>query len=258
MSSASRIRKSTWVGIGALVSICCASPGEHPGRLPADQLVFSVGTGGHGWLPFVVQALHSPVISVYGDGRVVYTERTEPHMMAPPEYLVALSDPDEVARFAADIEDLYLIDPGTDVGSPAVTDQETTTVAFHGHGDASELRVYAFGTRFEQDLSPAALENRAALRDVIAEAWDLAQGEAEPFVPDTVHIYEPQAGAAPDGVVPSWPGPHPATFRTGDPGSPGVINGDAAGLVYSAARENPDSWWRVDDEVVRLVVDPVP
>lgn len=228
------------------------------GLLPADRLVFSVGTSGHGWTPAVVQSIHSPVIAVYGDGRVVYTERTEPDTMAPPEYLVVQADPDDVARFADELEARHLIDLGTDVGSPGVTDQATTTVTLHGRGDPLELRVYAFGTRFEQDLPSTALENRDELRDAISGAWGLADGESEPFVPDTVHIHVPTAGTAPDGDVPLWPGPDPATFTMGDPRAPGAITGDAAALVYAAARENPDAWWRVDGDVMRLVVDPVP
>ncbi|TCN58055.1 hypothetical protein EV641_101150 [Rhodococcus sp. SMB37] len=258
MSSAHRPLELAWVGVAALVVVSCGSPSEHSEPLPADQLVFSVGSSGHGWTPYVVEAIRSPVISVYGDGRVVFTGRNEPATMAPPEYLVVQADPDDVARFADELEGQYLIDLGTDVGSPGVTDQATTTITFHGRGDASELRVYAFGTRFERDLPSSALENREALRGVIEGAWDLAEGDAEPYDPDTVHVHAPTAGTAPDDDVPSWPGPDPATFMTGDPGSPGVITGDAAAVVYTAARENPDAWWRTDDEVVRLVVDPVP
>lgn len=253
-----RPRDTVWVSVAALVLVSCSTPGERTSHLPAGQLVLSVGSSGHGWSPFVVQAIHSPVISVYGDGRVVFTESTEPDTMAPPEYLVVQADPDDVARFADEVEQRHLIDLGTDVGSPGVTDQATTTVTFHGRGDASELRVYAFGTRFEQDLPTIALENRGALREVISDAWDLAEGDAEPLVPDTVHIYELTAGTAPDDDVPLWPGPDPATFTTDDPGSPGVITGDAAALVYTAARENPDARWLVDDDVMLLVVDPVP
>jgi hypothetical protein len=253
-----RPRDTAWVGVAALVLVSCGTPGEHTDHLPADQLVLSVGSSGHGWSPFAVQASHSPVISVYGDGRVVFTERTEPDTMAPPEYLVVQADPDDVARFADELEERHLIDLGTDVGSPGVTDQATTTVTFHGRGDASELRVYAFGTRFERDLPPTAFENREALRDVISGAWDLAEGNAEPFVPATVHIHELTAGTASAGDVPAWPGPDPATFTTDDPRSPGVITGDAAALVYTAARENPDARWLVGDDVMWLVVDPVP
>lgn len=230
------------------------------GTLPPDQVVFRLGSTGHGWRPSMLQQVHTPVLVIHGDGRVVFTDGTSTESTAPPEYRTVQADPLAVSRFAADLEQQHLVDLGTEVGSPSVTDQATTRVSLHGHGDPTEVRVYAFSPRFEETLTPTEREHRAALRAAIAEAWTFAEGRPEPYVPTSVTVHQ-LPGPAPSGTpAPPWPGPHPAGFVTPDgrAGARGVVAGEAAAAVYAAARENPHGYWTVGDTVMRLIVDPVP
>ncbi|MEE2034218.1 hypothetical protein [Rhodococcus chondri] len=147
-----------------LVSACGNSPATVE-DLPAGQVVFEVGSAGDGWAAAAAQAARSPELRIYGDGRVLFTEPRPASLMAPSEYLVGQADPAEIARFAAELEQRRLVDLGTRVGSPTVTDQATTTtIALHGREEPDEIRIYAFATRFEDGLPAAAVENRQALR----------------------------------------------------------------------------------------------
>lgn len=255
-------------GATALILLFGACSGndtvDGPAALPADRVVFALGSTGHGWTSFAAQQIRSPVLVVHGDGRVVYSTSAmndgPAASMAPPEYRVAHIDPLDVAEFAYDLEQQNLVDLGTDVGVPGVTDQATTTVHLHAYGPSTDLRVYAFSPRFENGLSADALANRAALREAIEDAWEFTHGDSEPYVPQRVTVYGMSGSDSPPGDAPEWPGPAPETFLTGTGGrvTRGEITGDAAAVVYAAARENPNAHWTIGTGVMRLVVDPVP
>lgn len=263
MGGLSRALRTPGVLLFTFLASACGNGAGAVEPLPADQAVFRVGSTGDGWTVAAAQEARSPELLIYGDGRVVAAEPGPSGIMAPPEYRVAQSDPTDVARFAVDLEARHLVDLVTEVGHPGVTDQATTTITLHGRGEPSEIRVYAFAPRFEDGLSEGALENREALRAAIADARSLAAGETELFAPQTVMVYEltadGPAGTDESAVLPQWPGPDPETvLGSGDGAGRGEVTGDAAALVYAAARANPDALWRVGDRVVRLVVDPVP
>lgn len=257
-------------GVGAataaLLLTACTGDDPKPGSppvLPADRVVFGLGSTGHGWMSHTAQQLHSPTLTIHGDGRVVFVDTgtvTGPGTsMAPPEYRVARVDPVDVSAFAHDLEQQNLVDLGTDVGIPGVTDQATTTVTLHAYGEPADLRVYAFAPRFEEGLSADALTNRAALRAAIEDAWEFTRGHSEPYVPQTVAVFQLPGADAPADDVPEWPGPDPQSFLTeGVGGAAGEITGESAAVVYAAARGNPHAYWSVGDAVMRLVVDPVP
>jgi hypothetical protein len=264
MGGFSRALRAAGVLLFTFLASACSNGADAVEPLPADQVVFRVGSTGDGWTAAAAQEARSPELLIYGDGRVLAAEPGPSGIMAPPEYRVAQSDPVDVARFAVDLEGRHLVDLVTEVGHPGVTDQATTTITLHGRGEPSEIRVYAFAPRFEDGLSEGALENRESLRAAIAGARSLAAGETELFVPQTVMVYEltaeGPAGTDESADLPQWPGPDPETVLVSRDGAGrgGEVTGDAATLVYAAARTNPDALWRVGDRVVRLVVDQVP
>jgi hypothetical protein len=223
-----------------------------PSPLPGDQLVFMVQGGVGGFTPYFHQAMITPSLAVYGDGRVIQYDDGRQPPNVPATYLLSRVDPQLVAAFVADTEARKLIASETDFGDPGVSDMPTTTVQLHGAGSPHRVYVYAFGEGFDNDLAPAQRRARRDLREVIDRASALP-GDAErlPYQPDRVQVTE----FALDGVGKSrgaeWPGPDPSSFLV--PVTPrsvrlacGQLSGQPAEKAYAAARKNPDGIWTYD------------
>jgi len=221
-------------------------PSASPSPLPGDQLVFMVEGGPGYFTPFLHQALITPSIAVYGDGRVIqYDGEQDPGV--PAAYVISQVDAAEVAGFAADAEKRNLINSETDFGDPGVSDMPTTTVQLHGVGGPHRVYVYAFGEGFDDDLPRAQRKAREELADVIDRASALpGDGERLPYRPDRVRVTEFSDGGK--GVAAEWPGPDPNSFlEPAKPGSVlvacGELSDDTAERAYAAARKNPGGIW---------------
>jgi hypothetical protein len=221
-------------------------PTASPSPLPSDQLVFLVQGGAGGFTPYLHQALLTPALAVYGDGRVIeYDGEQSPSV--PAAYLISQVDAALVAAFIADTEKRNLINEETDFGDPGVTDMPSTTVLLHGAGGLHQVSVYAFGQGFDDKLPRAQRRARQELGEVIDRAYGIStDDQRSAYRPDRVRVTEFKDGG--NGRAAQWPGPDPKSFLA--PGKPGSIlvacgelAGPAAEHVYDAARQNPGGVW---------------
>lgn len=230
--------------------------------LPADQLVFMVMSSG-GMAPAVYQALASPSLAIYGDGRVLTVVQAPALLLIPARYDVARIDPAAVASFVAGIEAGGLVSSGTDFGTPRMTDLPSTTVMIHGRGPQEQVRPYAFDERFDARLTAEQRSARVALRTVIAQASGLAAGaERAPFSPDRVVVYELEPRTSDEPAAAGWPGPPPPSFLAPSTSrraiACGELTADPAEVVYRAALANPGARWVVDGYTRILAVNSLP
>lgn len=230
--------------------------------LPADQLVFMVMSSG-GMAPAVYQALASPSLAIYGDGRVLTAVEAPALLLIPARYDVARIDPATVASFVAGIEAGGLVSAGTDFGTPRMTDLPSTTVMIHGRGPQKQVRPYAFDERFDARLTAEQRNARVALRTVIAQASGLAAGaERAPFSPDRVVVYELEPRTSDEPAAAGWPGPPPSSFLAPSTSRRSIACGelmaDPAEVVYRAALDNPGARWVVDGDTRILAVNSLP
>ena len=240
---------------------CSATGGSAPpAPLPGDQVVFAVGSGG-GMAPAVSYALASPSLLIYGDGRMLTKVNSLAIQAVPPRYEIARLDPLTVASFVASAE--ATVRPGTDFGTPGVTDVGTTTVTLNGVHGMQQVDVYAFDATFEDGLSTAQRTARAALRGLIDRAATLAVGAPRaPYSPDRVMVYELDPRSTTETATVGWPGPPPAAFLAASTRwrwiACGELMADPAEVVYSAALNNPGALWLVDGATRILAVNPLP
>ena len=263
-------RESTprWRLLGAVLTLVmmtsCSGNAEStpaPG-LPGEQMVFMVMSSG-GMAPAVYQALSSPSLAIYGDGRVLTALETPVLQLLPARYEVARIDPAAVASFVADVEAGGLITNGTDFGTPRVTDLPSTSVLMHGSTGQQQVSVYAFDERFDARLTADQRSARVALRAAIEKASALAAGAARvPYSPDRVVVYEVEPGSNSEPATAGWPGPPTSTFLAPSTGrrsiACGELNADPAGVAYRAALTNPGARWLVDNTTRILAVNPLP
>lgn len=262
-----RFMGRNWMQItGALLALtamtgCAGDPTPTAGAARPDQIAVMVMSSG-GMIPPIVAVMQSPSLVVYGDGRVLSKVPAPALQLVPARYEVTDVGPEAVAAFVSRVRSGGLISEATDFGAPPVTDVDTTTVLVQGDGGPSQVRVYAFDERFEQDLTPAQRDARARLRTLIAEAGDLAAGKPRtPFVPDRVIVSEPMPGRNQEPASTPWPGPPPSAFliptTKGRAVACGELLGADAGTVYLAALDNTGARWLVDGDTRVLGVNPV-
>ena len=260
--------KPRWCALGTVLTLLmmtsCSPNAEStpaPG-LPGEQMVFMVMSSG-GMAPAVYQALASPSLAIYGDGRVLTVVEAPVLRLLPARYEVARIDPATVASFVADVEASGLITNGTDFGTPRVTDLPSTTVLVHGPTGQQLRSVYAFDERFDARLTAEQRTARIGLRSVIEKASGLAAGTARsPYSPDRIVVYEVEPGNNSEPATTGWPGPPPPAFLAPSTGSRwiacGELNADPAEVVYRAALTNPGARWLVDGATRILAVNPLP
>ena len=230
--------------------------------LPGDRMAFMVMSSG-GMAPAVYQALVSPSLAIFGDGRVLRAVDAPALQLSPVRYEVERIDPAAVASFVADVQAGGLINPETDFGTPRMTDLPSTTVMVHGRGAAAQVRPYAFDERFDARLTPHQRGARVVLRTVISTALALVNGAT--FVahsPDRVAVYEIETSEAGAPSAPGWPGPPPSAFLAPSTDRRAIACGeliaDPAEVVYQAALANPGARWVVDGDTRILAVNSLP
>ncbi len=258
-----RIRTLVLALVAVSLTGCGIVPGgrpeDPPDPLPADQLVFSL-EGWGGLVPPFIDALTTPGVVLYGDGRLVTLDQSSTAQAVPFGYQIAQADAREVAAFVARAEATDLVNDRTDFGSPSVTDMPVTTVLLHGRTGPQRASIYAFSEDVEDDLGWGQRRARSDLRKIIDEALALP-GDAlpEPYRPEQTRVIElaHDEGGKPAGA--DWPGPDPGTFLrpAAAPGSRlgcGTLSGADAERTYAAARTNPNGIWTVDGSTRVLAV----
>jgi hypothetical protein len=247
----------------AMVGFSGSATSSASGALPADQVVFMVDSGG-GLVPPVVYALESPSLVIYGDGRILsIVKDANAGGAVPARYQLTRVDPLAVAAFVSSVEARGIINPAKDFGQPAVTDMDGTTVLVHGENAPVKVSVYAFHDQFDKDVTPDQQQARAALRQVIDAASNLAAGGTKtPYSPDRVAVYDVGLGYGDKTATTVWPGPSPESFLNPSNQSRSVACGyltcATPTAVYNAALDNPGALWLVDGAARVLAVNPLP
>jgi hypothetical protein len=238
-------------------------PSASPSPLPGDRMVFLLQGGAGGFTPHFHQALLTPALAVYGDGRVIQYDEGEQDPNVPAAYVLSRVDPALVATFVADAEARNLINSETDFGYPAVTDTPSTTVLLHGASGPHRISVYAFDAGFDDDLTRAQRRARQELAEVIDRASALpGDGERLPYLPDRVKVTEFAFDGGGKGRAKEWPGPDPESFLVPSTTRSirlacGELSGPAAEKVYAAARDDPDGVWTHDSKQRVFAVAPM-
>jgi len=246
-----------------MMTSCSGNAESTPAQgLPGEQMVFMVMSSG-GMAPAVYQALASPSLAIYGDGRVLTAVEAPALQLVPTRYEVAHIDPVVVAAFVAGVETGGLINPGTDFGTPRVTDLPSTTVMLHGRNGSEQVRPYAFDERFDARLTPEQRDARVALRTVISRASALAAGAPRaPYSPDRIVVYEVEPRNNDEPAAVGWPGPPLSSFLKPNTSrrsiACGELNADPAEVVYQAALTNPGARWLVNGASRLLAVNSLP
>jgi len=239
------------------------APASADGALPADQVVFMVDSGG-GLVPPVVYALESPSLVMYGDGRILSIAHDDDTGGAvPARYQLTRVDPLAVSAFVSSVEARGIINSAKDFGQPPVTDMDSTTVTVHGQNAPAKVSVYAFHDQFDKDVTADQQKARAALRQVVDAASNLAAGATPtPYSPDRVVVYDVGLGYGDRTATTVWPGPPPGSFLEPSNQSRSVacgpLSGAPATAVYNAALTNPGALWLVDGVPRVLAVNPLP
>lgn len=226
-----------------------------------DHPIFVVMSGG-GMAPAVIQAMQSPALAVYADGRVLTAVPAPALTPVPARYSLARIAPAAVRDFVAAAQAAGVV-AGTDFGSPRMTDLPTTTVLIDDGSGPVQVRVYALDPQFETGLSPAQRDARDRLRALIARATDLpGAAPQQPYSPEKVAVAEPLPGRNDEPATVGWPGPAPTGFLAPDPSrrfaACGELSGADAEVVYRAALANPGARWLVDGTTRVLAVNPLP
>lgn len=126
-------------------------PDDPIAPLPDDQVVLSVSTSGGFFAPTVFWALDSPSLVVYGSGLIVSASDGSSRAEVPSRYVEGRVDPLAVARFVRDAERRELL--SGDFGFPQVTDLGSDRIKLHGTSGPQDVSVYAFQTKFDDQLS---------------------------------------------------------------------------------------------------------
>lgn len=233
-------------------------------RFPADQVVWQVEIAG-GPVSQVAWAARRPVLTVYGDGRVVAVQPAkDPRYDQPLPLRTASVGRSDLAAFVgrADASDLFGGDDAVDFGRPSTPDLTTTTVTVRGLGGEKTVAVYALGGRYDADVSETQAARREQLRQFLAAGDALLVDGGTPMAPDRIRVlvlpddasYElsPDAHAHED-EAPVWPGepvgryrlPAPASLGKATISGCGEVTGSAASKIFTAALANPTPHWTV-------------
>lgn len=235
-----------------------------PSDQDEDDVVWQEFTRG-GFVAPLTAGAQVPDVTIYRDGRVFTTVGDPEGRAGPPVALEQANiDPDDLDRFLADAEATGLFDPGTDFGSPGVTDQPSTTVLLRTGDDPHQVDVYALGFPSDEPTGGVTKEQadrRAALMVLLDRARDLGDG-ARPYVPERVTAtrFDPSVVASPPAESPQWPGPPLSAFPPIDDATQQsclVIEGDDAALVYRADQVNAETTWTIDGTVEPILIVPL-
>ncbi|MGN6694321.1 MAG: hypothetical protein ACTHN0_09095 [Aquihabitans sp.] len=229
-----------------------------------NEVVWQQFTGG-GFVPSEYVLRTVPLVTIYGDGRILRSADSNDSTLRPIALEQARIPDDELDAFLSDAADSGLFDPGTDFGDPSITDMASTTVTLRTGSGPHSVDVYALSADVDESIGGVTdeqLERRRQLQDLLARARSLGE-DPTPYVPERVRATliangsQIDAGAAPK----DWPGPPISAFPEPAADGPGtsclVIEGAEAAAVTTAAADNPDALWKVDGEVHQIVTAPL-
>ena len=217
--------------------------GGTPYAYEPDQLVLRVTYTG-GFVTPELLASRLPLVSVYGDGRVL-TEGPVPAIYpgpALPNLQVSRIEQSEVADLVAAALDAGVGDTG-DLGSPPIADAPSTRFTVFTGLEVLAREVYALQETPEDagGLTADQIAARKELSALLGRLTGLSANGSEPYTPQAiagvVHPYTPADD--PEFVQPEqpWPGPDlPGEPLPGPMGQSCVVaTGEQAAAVLAAA-----------------------
>jgi hypothetical protein len=205
-----------------------------------DQLVLRVTYTG-GFVTPQILGSRLPLVSVYGDGRVLAEGPTPAIHPGPalPNVQVTRIDKGAVQDLVAAALDAGVGDTA-DLGTPGVADAPSTRFTVSTGLETIEREVYALQETPEDGggLSADQVAARAKLSDFLGRLTGLSAGSSEPYTPTAVAgIVSPYT--PPDDPQPDRPWPGPALPGDPLPGPQGlscvVATGDQGTAVLDAA-----------------------
>ena len=266
-------RRRIWMGVASLALVAivsgCAQPvpgGGTPGPGPStygpDELVLRVEYTG-GFVPLERLVARLPILSVYGDGRVITEGPVIAIYPSPalPNLLVRTITP---AGLDALVTRALANGVGRDIdlGLPPVADAPSTKFTVRTNTGVKVTEAYALGINDDgSGLSEAQKSARRDLRDLLDDLNDLpktlgsdAGDEPQPYQPKAVAAIsrewtDPGSTDIPAQPDKAWPGP----TLPGDPvpQNPGlgcvtVTGEDVAAVLAAAATANALTPWTSD------------
>jgi len=233
------------LGLGLALAGCGAkvTPGPSVTRDPAPaDLVLRVdplpGYGLEEW-----SYTHLPIISVYGDGRVITTGATPAIFPGPalPALMIQLIPTSDVRRLAERARAAG-VGSNADLGQPGVADAGSMRFTLLTDAGLVQTTAYALGdVGNDPNLSARQRAARQALQDLVDELRRPLPGPAPvPYTPTAVAVIAQPWQNQGDPALPNpppvaWPGPAlPGPYLTERLGC-GVATGATADAVIAAA-----------------------
>jgi hypothetical protein len=267
------------IAAAAFILAACgrfAAPTEGRVERPtgADELVLRVDVGG-GFIPLEYTLRSFPVLSIFGDGRLItqgpqieiYPGPALPNLQAR-----AISDGGVDAILEA-ADDAGLLGPDRDYDFPCIADAGTTTFTLNAGGATHVVSAYAL---FEGagDCPGVDVEARAKLVEFQNKLGDLASwlpegslGEERPFVEDELRVFVRPYSASPepglDQRAVEWPlstslGTFGEQYSDLEDTRCGVVSGaDHDALRDSAQLANELTPWVGDGVRYQLILRPL-
>ncbi|MGY1808055.1 hypothetical protein ACI8AF_11855 [Blastococcus sp. SYSU D00669] len=211
--------RTTVAAVLLLVLAACAAPAaddggggggtEGPYPYAADDLVLQVAWTG-GFVMPQTAAARLPLVSVYGDGRVL-TDGPVPAIYpgpALPNVQVRQIGEDEVQELVDAALEAGVGDTA-DLGMPPIADVPTTRFTVSTGLETIVREVYALVEGAEDGLTEEQVAARAELRGFLDELTGLGAAATEPYEPAAVAALVTPYAAEPEFPQPdtAWPGP---------------------------------------------------
>jgi hypothetical protein len=266
--------RGSWTAIAAvtlfLLSACArvddtTGPGDESSAGPGasagpttpgpDALVLRIERLG-GFMAPDQQLGRLPVVSVYGDGRVITQGPQIAIYPGPalPNILVQQVDPATLSGLL-DKAAAAGVRGGADLGRPSVADAPTTRITIAAAGGTRTVDAVALTEAQPDDprLTTAQRDARAKLAAFVQEASDLsaAKGmpDAQPYQPTAIAAFarpytRPEDGLPQQPAAVAWPGPAlPGTTFSGQAGCVTASGADAAKVLTAAKSAKSITPW---------------
>ena len=196
-------------------------------------------------------AARLPLVSVYGDGRIL-TQGPQIEIWPAPALpnLQVQQVGEETVRDLVDAAVEAGVAGTGDLGEPPVADAPTTRFTLVTGGGTSVREVYALAETPEDSVTPEQAEARARLQGLVEELTSQT-GPSEPYVPQTVAaVVQPYTGGDPELPQPdvAWPGPElPGTPLGAGLTCVSATGQEGADVLAAAASANAQTPWVARD-----------
>lgn len=275
-------RLAALIAVASLAAGCVAGGSPSPSGIAhptgATELVLRIESGG-GFVGPSVSLAQIPIVSIFGDGRVIVNGAQIAIFPGPalPSVVTYRISEDGLQRILENADAAGLLGPDATYDYPFIADAPTTTFTLVARGGKHVVAAYALSETSGNDsqLDPDARRARAALFAFEQKASDVrgflgatvvTEPEAQ-YQPTTMRIYA--TAAQPDqsgGVQPNvkdWPLSTPlSTFGAPTGTFEGIRCGTVSGddlrtLMPQLQTANQQTFWRSGGATYQLILRPL-